>query len=153
MNNTLLTNLFLFLTELNSTDLKDCISENSLSSNASLPSVQSCRRLRERRVASWAVSFERLLQDPIGVKYFSDFLRKEFSEENILFGRPVNILTMYLHMIKKSFLTELGRSSASSCVAKLQPQLILTARHSWRMIFSILHIQICSRNSSFRYLT
>lgn len=71
MNNTLLTNLFLFLTELNSTDLKDCISENSLSSNASLPSVQSCRRLRERRVASWAVSFERLLQDPIGVKYFS----------------------------------------------------------------------------------
>ncbi|XP_069712512.1 regulator of G-protein signaling 12 isoform X3 [Phaenicophaeus curvirostris] len=71
--------------ELNSSDLKDCISENSLSSNASLPSVQSCRRLRERRVASWAVSFERLLQDPIGVKYFSEFLRKEFSEENILF--------------------------------------------------------------------
>ncbi|XP_051474552.1 regulator of G-protein signaling 12 isoform X1 [Apus apus] len=71
--------------ELNSTDLKDCISENSLSSNASLPSVQSCRRLRERRVASWAVSFERLLQDPLGVKYFSEFLRKEFSEENILF--------------------------------------------------------------------
>ncbi|XP_048797374.1 regulator of G-protein signaling 12 isoform X1 [Lagopus muta] len=71
--------------ELNSADLKDCISENSLSSNASLPSVQSCRRLRERRVASWAVSFERLLQDPVGVKYFSEFLRKEFSEENILF--------------------------------------------------------------------
>ncbi|XP_057221263.1 regulator of G-protein signaling 12 isoform X5 [Malurus melanocephalus] len=71
--------------ELNSTELKDCVSENSLSSNASLPSVQSCRRLRERRVASWAVSFERLLQDSVGVKYFSEFLRKEFSEENILF--------------------------------------------------------------------
>lgn len=69
VNNILLT--FFFLTELNSTDLKDCISENSLSSNASLPSVQSCRRLRDRRVASWAVSFERLLQDPLGVKYFS----------------------------------------------------------------------------------
>lgn len=52
-------------------DLKDCVSNNSLSSNASLPSVQSCRRLRERRVASWAVSFERLLQDPVGVRYFS----------------------------------------------------------------------------------
>ncbi|XP_060102132.1 regulator of G-protein signaling 12 isoform X2 [Heteronotia binoei] len=71
--------------ELNSTVLKDCVSDNSLSSNASLPSVQSCRRLRERRVASWAVSFERLLQDPVGVRYFSEFLRKEFSEENILF--------------------------------------------------------------------
>uniref|UniRef100_A0A8C5VS93 Regulator of G-protein signaling 12 n=1 Tax=Microcebus murinus TaxID=30608 RepID=A0A8C5VS93_MICMU len=71
--------------ELTGADLKDCVSNNSLSSNASLPSVQSCRRLRERRVASWAVSFERLLQDPLGVHYFSDFLRKEFSEENILF--------------------------------------------------------------------
>ncbi|XP_029423520.1 regulator of G-protein signaling 12 isoform X2 [Nannospalax galili] len=71
--------------ELTGADLKDCVSNNSLSSNASLPSVQSCRRLRERRVASWAVSFERLLQDPVGVHYFSDFLRKEFSEENIVF--------------------------------------------------------------------
>lgn len=57
--------------ELNGADLKDCVSNHSLSSNASLPSVQSCRRLRERRVASWAVSFERLLQDPLGVRYFS----------------------------------------------------------------------------------
>ncbi|XP_064142247.1 regulator of G-protein signaling 12 isoform X2 [Loxodonta africana] len=71
--------------ELDGGDLKDCVSNHSLSSNASLPSVQSCRHLRARRVASWAVSFERLLQDPVGVKYFSDFLRKEFSEENILF--------------------------------------------------------------------
>lgn len=57
--------------ELNGPDLKDCVSNHSLSSNASLPSVQSCRRLRERRVASWAVSFERLLQDPLGIRYFS----------------------------------------------------------------------------------
>uniref|UniRef100_A0A452S336 Regulator of G protein signaling 12 n=1 Tax=Ursus americanus TaxID=9643 RepID=A0A452S336_URSAM len=71
--------------ELTGAELKDCVSNHSLSSNASLPSVQSCRRLRERRAASWAVSFERLLQDPLGVRYFSDFLRKEFSEENILF--------------------------------------------------------------------
>ncbi|XP_007951713.1 regulator of G-protein signaling 12 [Orycteropus afer afer] len=71
--------------ELDGGGLKDCASNHSLSSNASLPSVQSCRHLRARRVASWAVSFERLLQDPVGVKYFSDFLRKEFSEENILF--------------------------------------------------------------------
>ncbi|XP_064201036.1 regulator of G-protein signaling 12-like isoform X1 [Anguilla rostrata] len=71
--------------ELNSADLKGCGSENSLSSNASLPSVQSHRRHGERRVASWAVCFERLLQDPVGVRYFSEFLKKEFSEENILF--------------------------------------------------------------------
>ncbi|XP_061686028.1 regulator of G-protein signaling 12b isoform X4 [Syngnathoides biaculeatus] len=71
--------------ELNSVELQGCSSDNSLNSNASLPSVQSHRRHTERRVASWAVCFERLLQDPLGVRYFSEFLKKEFSEENILF--------------------------------------------------------------------
>uniref|UniRef100_A0A672GG83 Regulator of G protein signaling 12b n=1 Tax=Salarias fasciatus TaxID=181472 RepID=A0A672GG83_SALFA len=73
------------LKELNSVELQGCSSDNSLNSNASLPSVQSHRRHTERRVASWAVCFERLLQDPVGVRYFSEFLKKEFSEENILF--------------------------------------------------------------------
>ncbi|CAN9509868.1 unnamed protein product [Ophioblennius macclurei] len=71
--------------ELNSVELQGCSSDNSLNSNASLPSVQSHRRHTERRVASWAVCFERLLTDPVGVRYFSEFLKKEFSEENILF--------------------------------------------------------------------
>ncbi|XP_028657550.2 regulator of G-protein signaling 12b isoform X1 [Erpetoichthys calabaricus] len=79
--------------ELNSVDLKGCGSENSLNSNASLPSVQSCRRHTERRVASWAVSFERLLQDPVAVRYFSEFLKKEFSEENILFWQACEIFS------------------------------------------------------------
>ena len=57
--------------ELNSVDLKGCGSANSLNSNASLPSVQCHRKHTERRVASWAVCFERLLQDPVGVRYFS----------------------------------------------------------------------------------
>uniref|UniRef100_A0A3B3CP44 Regulator of G protein signaling 12b n=1 Tax=Oryzias melastigma TaxID=30732 RepID=A0A3B3CP44_ORYME len=69
---------------LNSVELQGC-SSDSLNSNASLPSVQSHRRHTERRVASWAVCFERLLQDPVGIRYFSEFLKKEFSEENILF--------------------------------------------------------------------
>ncbi|XP_064782856.1 regulator of G-protein signaling 12b isoform X3 [Oncorhynchus masou masou] len=71
--------------ELNSVDLQGCGSDNSLNSNASLPSVQCHRRHTERRVASWAACFERLLQDPVGVRYFSEFLKKEFSEENIVF--------------------------------------------------------------------
>lgn len=44
---------------------------NSLESNSSLPSVTTHHALSDRRVAAWAVSFERLLQDPIGVRYFS----------------------------------------------------------------------------------
>ncbi|XP_035829316.1 regulator of G-protein signaling loco [Aplysia californica] len=39
------------------------------------------------RVASWAVHVDKLLQDPVGVEVFSEFLRKEFSEENILFWK------------------------------------------------------------------
>ncbi|XP_026122395.1 regulator of G-protein signaling 12 isoform X2 [Carassius auratus] len=63
----------------------DCGSVSSLESNGSLPCVTNHCRFSERRVASWAASFERLLQDPVGVRYFSEFLKKEFSEENILF--------------------------------------------------------------------
>nr|XP_006820381.1 PREDICTED: uncharacterized protein LOC100375086 [Saccoglossus kowalevskii] len=36
-------------------------------------------------VASWAVGFERLLYDPLGLACFTEFLKKEFSEENIAF--------------------------------------------------------------------
>lgn len=36
-------------------------------------------------VLSWAVSFEKLLEDPYGVSYFTAFLKSEVSEENILF--------------------------------------------------------------------
>ncbi|XP_028284817.1 regulator of G-protein signaling 12 isoform X2 [Parambassis ranga] len=65
--------------------LQGCCSQSSLNSNGSLPGAGSHRRLPEQRVASWATCFERLLQDPEGVRYFSEFLKKEFSEENILF--------------------------------------------------------------------
>ncbi|CAF1007876.1 unnamed protein product [Rotaria sordida] len=37
------------------------------------------------RVASWAVGFEKLLNDEIGLHVFTEFLKKEFSQENIQF--------------------------------------------------------------------
>ncbi|XP_073329678.1 regulator of G-protein signaling 12b isoform X3 [Pagrus major] len=87
--------------ELNSVELQGCSSDNSLNSNASLPSVQSHRRHTERRVASWAVSFERLLQDPVGVRYFSEFLKKEFSEENIRFWQACDVFSQVPENDKK----------------------------------------------------
>ncbi|XP_067838543.1 regulator of G-protein signaling 12b isoform X2 [Heptranchias perlo] len=90
--------------ELNSADLKNYNSENSINSNASLPSVQSCRKHTERQVASWAVSFERLLQDPVGIRYFSEFLKKEFSEENILFWQNCEYFSQILQHDKKQLL-------------------------------------------------
>ncbi|XP_060096820.1 regulator of G-protein signaling 10 [Heteronotia binoei] len=35
--------------------------------------------------ARWAISLENLLDDPEGIKRFREFLKKEFSEENVLF--------------------------------------------------------------------
>jgi len=34
---------------------------------------------------AWGVSFERLMKHRIGQKYFSEFLKSEYSDENILF--------------------------------------------------------------------
>ncbi|XP_046335041.2 regulator of G-protein signaling 12-like isoform X2 [Haliotis rufescens] len=39
------------------------------------------------RVAGWAVNFDKLLRDNGGVVVFTEFLKKEFSEENIVFWR------------------------------------------------------------------
>uniref|UniRef100_A0A3B3DBD9 Regulator of G-protein signaling 12-like n=1 Tax=Oryzias melastigma TaxID=30732 RepID=A0A3B3DBD9_ORYME len=65
--------------------LQGCCSQTSLNSNGSLPGAGGLRGGSEQRVESWSAGFERLLQDPVGVRYFSEFLKKEFSEENILF--------------------------------------------------------------------
>ncbi|KAM4714241.1 regulator of G-protein signaling 12-like isoform 2-T3 [Anableps anableps] len=65
--------------------LQGCCSQSSLNSNGSLPGAGGHRGAAEQRVAGWSTCFERLLQDPVGVRYFSEFLKKEFSEENILF--------------------------------------------------------------------
>ncbi|XP_077992023.1 regulator of G-protein signaling 12-like isoform X2 [Glandiceps talaboti] len=59
-----------------------------ISRSSSLRSVDSARDLHKQdagRVASWAVGFERLLNDPMGLTCFTEFLKKEFSEENIAF--------------------------------------------------------------------
>ncbi|XP_076143654.1 regulator of G-protein signaling 14a isoform X2 [Alosa pseudoharengus] len=37
------------------------------------------------QVVSWAVGFEKLLEDPTGIEYFTAFLKSEVSAENILF--------------------------------------------------------------------
>ena len=37
------------------------------------------------RVGSWAADFDKLLADPAGLQTFAEFLKKEFSHENIYF--------------------------------------------------------------------
>ncbi|XP_036380678.1 regulator of G-protein signaling 14-like isoform X2 [Megalops cyprinoides] len=70
--------------ELNMMDLDGHGSCRSLDSEHGPPSSPAAR-CNVGRVASWAVSFERLLQDPTGVHYFTAFLKSEVSAENIFF--------------------------------------------------------------------
>uniref|UniRef100_A0A4W5RGY2 Regulator of G protein signaling 14a n=1 Tax=Hucho hucho TaxID=62062 RepID=A0A4W5RGY2_9TELE len=73
------------------------------SSNSNLPTVPSEEASGVGKLTSWAVSFERLLQDPTGVLYFTAFLKSEVSAENISFWKscenashPINIYNTYL---------------------------------------------------------
>lgn len=42
-------------------------------------------RRRSTSVVNWAVGFEKILEDPLGLKTFTEFLKREFSDENIMF--------------------------------------------------------------------
>uniref|UniRef100_A0A3P8VRJ7 Regulator of G protein signaling 14a n=1 Tax=Cynoglossus semilaevis TaxID=244447 RepID=A0A3P8VRJ7_CYNSE len=55
------------------------------SSSSSLPGTPGGEVSPANSVLSWAVSFEKLLEDPSGVRYFTSFLMSEVSAENILF--------------------------------------------------------------------
>ncbi|KAK7079539.1 LGN motif protein, partial [Halocaridina rubra] len=48
-------------------------------------SVTSERGIDVGRVSAWATSFEKLLEDPAGLHTFAEFLKKEYSHENIYF--------------------------------------------------------------------
>lgn len=68
---------FVFV-ERNGVERHESGSVSSLESNGSLPSVTNHRCISEHRVALWAVSFERLLLDPVGVRYFSVSIRRTY---------------------------------------------------------------------------
>ncbi|XP_065130312.2 regulator of G-protein signaling 14a isoform X1 [Paramisgurnus dabryanus] len=67
-------------------NLKQCRgSSSSLSESSSRPSGPQVPDGPASRVVSWAVCFERLLEDHVGVRYFTEFLKSEVSAENIQF--------------------------------------------------------------------
>lgn len=67
----------------------DHVSDTASSGNLGMAEVNdyggSERAVDVGRVGSWAAGFNHLLQDPAGLHTFSEFLKKEFSQENILF--------------------------------------------------------------------
>jgi len=47
--------------------------------------LQSFRKIPKTRISSWSKNFDLLLSDKVGVKVFAEFLRSEYSEENLRF--------------------------------------------------------------------
>ncbi|XP_043461403.1 regulator of G-protein signaling loco isoform X3 [Leptopilina heterotoma] len=60
--------------------VEDCSSRNCMHG-----STESCDKTANCNVHSWASGFEKLLGDPKGLQTFAEFLKKEFSHENIYF--------------------------------------------------------------------
>ncbi|XP_040904491.1 regulator of G-protein signaling 14 isoform X2 [Toxotes jaculatrix] len=92
-------------------------------SNSSLPGTPGGEAGPANSVLSWAVSFEKLLEDPSGVRYFTAFLKSEVSAENILFWQACEKFRMIpatsldklkaaAHSIYKTYLSD----SAPYCV-------------------------------------
>ncbi|XP_018111611.1 regulator of G-protein signaling 14 [Xenopus laevis] len=115
--------------ELNNTVHDGRGSNHSLNS---LPSVQIGGLASEKSVASWAVSFERLLQDPLGVEYFTEFLKKEYSEENIYFWKACEKFHAISNDDSAKLLEESHRiynkylSSSSLCPVNVDQQALIT---------------------------
>lgn len=115
--------------ELNNVDLDGRGSDASLNS---LPSVQTAGFASDRSVASWAVSFERLLQDPVGIEYFTEFLNKEYSAENIHFWKSCEKFQTISEDDTEQLLQESRRiydeylSSSSLCPVNVDQQALIT---------------------------
>ncbi|KAM4678525.1 regulator of G-protein signaling 14 [Discoglossus pictus] len=115
--------------ELNHADHNGRGSDHSLNS---LPSVQSAGLASDRSVASWAVSFERLLQDPLGIEYFTEFLKKEYSAENIGFWQACEKFHSIPAGDTEQLLQESRRiyneflSSSSLCPVNVDHQALIT---------------------------
>ncbi len=72
--------------DLSATRLSISNSLTSVHKQCEQDDVDSANKLLEiGRVALWAVGFEKLLNDDMGLYVFTEFLKKEFSQENIQF--------------------------------------------------------------------
>ncbi|XP_031713938.1 regulator of G-protein signaling 14 isoform X2 [Anarrhichthys ocellatus] len=78
-------------------------------SSSSLPGTPGGEAGPASGVLSWAVSFEKLLEDPYGVRQFTSFLMSEVSAENILFWQACE----KFRKIKASALDELKTAARS----------------------------------------
>lgn len=62
----------------------------------------------EKRVKRWGLSMEEVVTDPTGLQEFTNYLRKEYSHENIRFWTAVNDLrrsaqTQIQHKVREIF--------------------------------------------------
>ncbi|XP_066918066.1 regulator of G-protein signaling 14-like isoform X1 [Clytia hemisphaerica] len=79
--------------------------------------------LKENPVKEWGDSFDNLVNDIIGMEYFTEFLKKEFSEENIQFWKACNHFKTFNFQCQAQ-MVESARSIYTTFLSRDAPSLV-----------------------------
>ncbi|MBN3293371.1 RGS17 protein, partial [Polypterus senegalus] len=84
-----------------------------------IPNCEACTRPTTEEVRLWAQSFDKLMKNPAGRNVFREFLRTEYSEENMLFWLACEDLKKE---ISKSVIEEKARMIYEDYISILSPK-------------------------------
>ncbi|XP_017264796.1 regulator of G-protein signaling 19 isoform X5 [Kryptolebias marmoratus] len=84
-----------------------------------IPKCESCTKPSVEEIRLWSQSFDKLMRNPAGRNVFREFLRTEYSEENMLFWLACEDLKQELN---KSAIEEKARSIYEDYISILSPK-------------------------------
>ncbi|XP_053705815.1 regulator of G-protein signaling 19 isoform X2 [Synchiropus splendidus] len=84
-----------------------------------IPICEACTKPSAEEIRLWAQSFDKLMKNPAGRNVFREFLRTEYSEENMLFWLACEDLKQEIH---KSTIEEKVRSIYEDYISILSPK-------------------------------
>ncbi|XP_051789265.1 regulator of G-protein signaling 19 isoform X5 [Erpetoichthys calabaricus] len=84
-----------------------------------IPNCEACTKPTTEEVRLWAQSFDKLMKNPAGRNVFREFLRTEYSEENMLFWLACEDLKKE---ISKSVIEEKARMIYEDYISILSPK-------------------------------
>ncbi|XP_068197537.1 regulator of G-protein signaling 19 isoform X2 [Antennarius striatus] len=84
-----------------------------------IPNCEACTKPSVEEVSVWSQSFDKLMRNPAGRNVFREFLRTEYSEENMLFWLACEDLK---REVSKSIIEEKARSIYEDYISILSPK-------------------------------
>ncbi|XP_014187162.1 regulator of G-protein signaling 20 isoform X2 [Haplochromis burtoni] len=84
-----------------------------------IPNCEACTKPSLEEIRLWSQSFDKLMRNPAGRNVFREFLRTEYSEENMLFWLACEDLKQEMN---KSAIEEKARSIYEDYISILSPK-------------------------------